>query len=463
MPSRPLPTPPEPSTVVPASRHPFPSQATSSPLPPRTRSRSFTVASTSSLALSIPPFPLPPITASSSPTSHRSPTLSVAKSRSAFRLSTPKTSKATNATMSEGEQKKRSISESKPTTIRTEEDPRKALIQAQVKSSIQSLLSRDIPYEWCDTVLKECAQMCRSGGLDLSVVLQDPLIDGKPPIYWAILNGPPLKETTIASIRLACMSTSNNALLQRLFWHSPPLSPLSRSDAMLLSAAGGGDVIDVDERQDGIGAFVARLQIRRFRLRMRVSKLVKVEFVTSDRIWTITFSLGPKNSAIGPPEGEWLLSFGLGDHSMPAWVDGDFVVLRRSSSIDSGDDYEPAFSLPLGRNPCKFQPGSGSAITMRLDDGPMRPHLLNESRSLVDCDGTLHAQFNVSLTQPRPSSLPSIGPSDSTSLRPPAQATTNTRLKPARSLIFTKSQAKRNRDAPDKEKKVYTSLRRGGR
>ncbi|KAH8996633.1 hypothetical protein EDB92DRAFT_1793240 [Lactarius akahatsu] len=306
--------------------------------------------------------------------------------------------------MSEGEQKKRSISESKATTKATtitEEDPRKAHIQAQVKSSIQSLLSRDIPYEWCDAVLKECGQMCKSGGLDLSVVLQEPLIDGKPPIYWAILNGPvttlqkgeaalhalvlslldtcqPLKETTIASIRLACMSTSNNALLQHLFWHFPPLSPLSRSDAMLLSAAGGGDVIDVDERQDGIGAFVARLQIRRFRLRMRVSKLVKVELVTSDRIWTITFSLGPKNTATGPPEGEWLLSFGLSDHSMPAWVDGDFLVLRRSSSIDSGDDYEPAFSLPLGRNPCKFQPGPGSAVTMRLDDGPMRPHLLNE-------------------------------------------------------------------------------------
>ncbi|KAI9441330.1 hypothetical protein H4582DRAFT_1368927 [Lactarius indigo] len=127
------------------------------------------------------------------------------------------------------------------------------------------------------------------------------------------------------------MSTSNNSLLQHLFWHFPPLSPLSRSDAMLLSAAGGGDVIDVDERQDGIGAFVARIQIRRFRLRMRVSKLVKIEFITSDRIWTITFSLGPKNTAIGPSEGEWLLSFGLGDHSMPAWV--EWRVSRLEISI----------------------------------------------------------------------------------------------------------------------------------
>jgi len=210
--------------------------------------------------------------------------------------------------MFEDEQKKRRIAESEAATkIRTEEDPRIALIKANasdaVKSSIQSLLSHDIPYEWCDAVLRTCDQICTNGGLDLSVVLQEPLIDGKPPVYWAILNGPvtssqrgeaalhtlvlslletcqPLKETTIASIRLACMATSNNALLQHLFWHFPALSPLSRSDAMLLSSTGVRDVVDVDEAQ---GTFVARIQIRRFRLRMRVSKLIKVEFVTSGR------------------------------------------------------------------------------------------------------------------------------------------------------------------------------------
>jgi len=272
----------------------------------------------------------------------------------------------------------------------------------------------------------------------------------------------PLKETTIDSIRLACMLTSNNALLQHLFWHFPALSPLSPSDSILLGSAGGGDVITVDEMQDG-KTFVARIQIRRFRLRMRVRKLVKLEFVTSDRIWTVIFSVGAKSTEIGRFENQWLLSFGLGDHSTPAWVDGDFLVLRRLPSIGRGDDYESTFSLPLGCNPCKVQPGPESAIKMRLDDGPMRPHLLNESLSLVDREGTLHAQFNVRVTQVfQPPSIPpplSIDYSDGASIMSSAQK--STRSKRARSL---KSNAdKRNRDAPDKEKKVYTSLRRGGR
>ncbi|KAI9465806.1 hypothetical protein BJY52DRAFT_488129 [Lactarius psammicola] len=518
MPSRPLPVPPEPwvdpiIVQLPASRSQLIPRVTGSLLPPFPSPLSFTTASSSSLPLPLSPFPLPPqppvVTLSSpTPLRSRSPNFSTSRPRSAFPFSASKISKVTrNATawfaehaarkdaaeaMFEDEQKGRRTTKweaaAKATEIRTEEDPRKAVIKAKaneaVKSSIQALLSCELPDEWCDTVLKKCDQICANGGLDLSAVLQEPIIDGKPPIYWAILNGPvtssrrgeaalhalvlslldacqPLKKTTIASIRLACMSTSNNALLQHLFWHCPALSPLSRSDAMLLSSTGGRDIVDVDETD--IEAFVARVRIPRFRLRMRVSKFIKVEFVTSDRIWTITFSVGTKDTTIGQSESQWLLSFGLGGYSMPAWVDGDFLVLRRLPSIDSGDNYEPTFSLPLGRNPCKLQPGPESAIKMRLDKGPMRPHLLNESLSLVDRDGTLHAQFNVRLTQTRHPTLPLIDFSDGASIRSSAQATTmSTRSRLARSLTF-KTQDKRNRNVPDKEKRVYTSLRRGGR
>src|SRR6266702_431297 len=348
MPYWPLPAPPEPwvgPTVaqVPASRPRFPSRAAGSLPSPHSSSRSFTPTSSSSHALSIPSFPPPPppsVTTISSSTRARSVNHSVAKSRSAFPFSASKISKATrNATAWFAEhaarkgtnesifvdEKKRSTTESeaiaKATKIRTEEDPRKAAIQAKaneaIKSSIQSLLSRDLPNGEYDTVFKECDQICTNGDLDLSVVLQEPLIDGKPPVYWAILNRPitpsqssdaalhalvlslvglcqPLKETTITSIRLACMLTSNNTLLQHLFWHFPAVSPLSRSDTMLLNSAGGGDLVDVDETQDGTGTFVARIQIRRFRLRMRVSKLVKVEFVTSGRLVEAFPRVAPK-------------------------------------------------------------------------------------------------------------------------------------------------------------------------
>jgi hypothetical protein len=314
---------------VPANRSQFSSQV---PAPTLSSPRSLTGASSSSMSLTILAFPPPPIPIDSNFTfpALRSKSLSSRKSRSAFSLSASKISKATrNATAwfaehatrkstveaTSGEQKKRHTTDSEAVAqamrmrIGGDEDPRKAGIQAQaseaVKSSIRSWLTRDFANEESDIVLQKCGRICTNGGLDLSVVLQEPLIDGRPAVYWAILNGTtssrssdaglhalvlslvetcqPLKETTIVSIRLACMMTSNNVLLQHLFWHFPAISPLTRSDSMLLSSAAKGDVVDVDETQDGTGTFVARIQIRRFRLRMRVSKLVKIEFVTSGR------------------------------------------------------------------------------------------------------------------------------------------------------------------------------------
>ena len=175
-----------------------------------------------------------------------------------------------------------------------------------IRSNIRSLLSRQLTPDEYGLIFEDCAQICESGDLDLSTVLQEPLIDEKPPVYWAILNGPsaqgsdeafralvvallracePLNDATITSIRFACMLTSNDVLLQHLFRHFAALSPLTPGDAILLSSVGGGDVVEVNETQDGTGTFIARIQVRRFRLRMRVSKLVKIEFVTSGRLY----------------------------------------------------------------------------------------------------------------------------------------------------------------------------------
>ncbi len=342
-PSRPLPAPPAWLDVAghfPASSgSPFPSR-----LPPsRSPIPSPTLDSASSLSLSLPHFPLPPqpvVTRPSRPLppiQARPRSLRSTKStRSAFSISASKISKATRHATAwfvehaarkdvaeaafEKEQKKLGPTAwgeadaklvSTPAYLQADIDPRIALIQAKaneaVKACIQSLLTHDLPSSKdCDTILKRCDQICTNGGLYLSSVLQEPLIDGKPPVYWAILNWPmtssqnndaalhtlvfsildycqPLNDTTISAIRLACMVTSNNILLQHLFWHFPALSPLSRSDSMLLGSAGSGDVVDVNETQDGSGTFFVRIQIRRFRLRMRVSKLVKVEFVTSGK------------------------------------------------------------------------------------------------------------------------------------------------------------------------------------
>ena len=97
-----------------------------------------------------------------------------------------------------------------------------------------------------------------------------------------------------------------------------------------------------------------------------------------DRIWTLTFSIRSENAADGHSENRWLLSLGLADHSMPAYVDGDLVISGSPPSTHETDEHEPTFTLPIRRDVSELKPGSESAIRIRLDDGPMGPHLLNE-------------------------------------------------------------------------------------
>ena len=194
---------------------------------------------------------------------------------------------------------------------RDEEVARRAGAQAKarevVRSCIESLLFRGLTSdEERTSVFSQCFQACKDSGLDPSAVLQEPLVEGQLPVYWAILNRPAktpevddealnafivtllntcgsLNETSVDSVRLACMWTSNNTLLQHLFWRFPDLSPLSMSDRMLLGSF-GGDVVEVGETRDGTGAFVAHVKIRRFRLRMNSTKVVKIEFITFGRL-----------------------------------------------------------------------------------------------------------------------------------------------------------------------------------
>ena len=314
--------------------------------------------------------------------------------------------------------------------VRESEEEVNRLAEAQaearetVKSCIRSLLLSGHPSEEDRiSVFSACFKACRDVGLDFPAVLQEPLIEGQPPVYWAILNRPattsevdaatsdaiitallnasgPLKETTTSSVRLACMFLSNNTLLQHLFWSFPGLSPLSMKDRMLLGPSGGGDSVDVDETQDGTGAFIAHMKIRRFRLRMNVSAIVKVEFVTfgtphlffrqtqdsttpnafldAERIWTATFSASTEHTPGGSSENKRLFSLELANKSMPAYVDADLRVSGHSHPGNTYDDNEPIFSVPVGGDGRALEPGPRNAIKVRLDHGPMGLHWVNE-------------------------------------------------------------------------------------
>jgi hypothetical protein len=195
------------------------------------------------------------------------------------------------------------------------------------------------------------------------------------------------------------MLISNNALLQHLFWTFPELSPLSMKDRMLLGPSGGGDIVEVDETQDGSGAFIAHMKIRRFRLRMNVSAIVKVEFVTfgrphlsfvspkiarhlmllnTERIWTATFSASTEHTPGGLSENKRLFSLELAKKSMPAYVNADLRVSRHSHQDNTSDGNEPIFSVPVGGDGRALEPGPGNAIRVRLDHQPMGLHWVNE-------------------------------------------------------------------------------------
>jgi hypothetical protein len=326
--SRRLPAPPNPRIAIPVERttsspslselpsSSSQSSSSQSPIQPSSRASAFT--------LPLIPSSLPESDVNSSSFLPLPPDIPIVKSRSAFNpLSVLKLSKSSRkATAQSAKQTAGKVSEETIVRIaeedaagqfsreRDENVVRHTAAQSQarerVRSSIHSLLFRGLTSdEERISVFSKCARVCKDCGLDFSAVLQEPLIEGQIPVYWAILNRPAtspevdddalnaliftllnasgsLKKTTNDSVRLACMWTSNNTLLQHLFWQFPGLSPLSMSDRMLLGPT-GGDVVNVEETRDGSGAFVAHVNIRRFRLRMNSSKLIRSEFITFGR------------------------------------------------------------------------------------------------------------------------------------------------------------------------------------
>ncbi|KAI9510087.1 hypothetical protein F5148DRAFT_1182346 [Russula earlei] len=298
--------------------------------------------------------------------------------------------------------------------IQSSPEEEQAAAKAEARNTVQSCIRSLLVLRYSSdedrvAVFSKCSEACQNVGLDLSAVLQERLIEGQIPVYWVILNRPTSSEvddgvpdpliTTITSVRVACMLSSNNALLQQLFGLYPSL-PSFDKDALLLPPS-ERDVVDVKETGDGTGVFIAYIKIRRFRLRMSVSRGVKVEFVTRDRFWTASFTMD-----IGPTETKWLFSLELSNNSTLAYVDADLLISSRHShpSNHNSDDSDSLFTVSIGRDGCMLQPGPEHAIEVRLDDCDMGHHWVNESVALTDADGTLHAELKVRLTRPIPQS-----------------------------------------------------------
>jgi hypothetical protein len=169
-------------------------------------------------------------------------------------------------------------------------------------------------------MLGHCADTCSDNGLNFSALLQEPFVEGHLPIYWAILKRPatpvkadhttpagvpdafvlaildasiPLNSQSVADARLACMTVSDNALFCRLGQRYDAFSPRTGTDRVLLGGTDAVDTVLVAETRSSGGsgaaasaaAFIVRLSVAQFQLRMRVSKMARIEFVARGTLY----------------------------------------------------------------------------------------------------------------------------------------------------------------------------------
>jgi hypothetical protein len=190
----------------------------------------------------------------------------------------------------------------------------------------------------------------------------------------------------------------------------------------------GGDTVDsvtVDEPHNGGATFAVQISLTQFPLRMRVSKLARVEFVARGRLWHLVFAEAGAPGA--PPHpvplrpGDWLVSLGLSEQSSPAWVDARLSIVDHSApqpdpprtsprialrglpvplppKHPSHGGPRPTVSLPIKTGVSQISPnGPLREIVVSLEKFQFGTTLQNDASSYVDADGTLNAQLEVKL------------------------------------------------------------------
>jgi len=216
----------------------------------------------------------------------------------------------------------------------------------------------------------------------------------------------PLRSATIIAARRACMEVSDNPLFQRLCRLFVEFAPVLGTDEMLLGSSGAKDRIVVEELHSNDGAFVARIKLMHFRLRMRLSKRVCVEFVTRDRIWRLTFSgnlsAGPGQSGVSSTSWPWLVTLQLGEHSAPTLVYADLVITR-DSPVSTGKKKSFSVYIPLNSQGRELHPRSSSQICVSLNKAVMGTEVADGLSSFADAFDILSVRFEAKLVRQKPS------------------------------------------------------------
>jgi len=315
--------------------------------------------------------------------------------------------------------------------------------EAQVTAMVLDIL-RDIVRQpelttASSSMLDGCAEACRSYGMSLSSLIQEPSIEGHTPIYWAIMKrnpdppgveqlpfdlavalltfAVPLSDETISEIRLAILHNSDQAFFQRLRrW--PSFSPVSGAEEMLLDGSLPPDEVVIENAVGDESAFVARFRIPMFQKRLRLSKQLHMEFIARGRLWSLRLLIATADNAALRPRvklGTCLVTLALLEHSPPTWLDSRFVI---NSPIAAGrplpvppdsqkkDKVEPANAVRLKTCSGQLAPGATKEATRSnmlsavFKDNQMAENLQHHENLYVAPDGSFEARLEARLAKP---------------------------------------------------------------
>ncbi|KAF9236019.1 hypothetical protein BU15DRAFT_77426 [Melanogaster broomeanus] len=294
----------------------------------------------------------------------------------------------------------------------------------QVRQTVRSLVRDLVTNPQSLDILDSCADACRTHGLDLSALMQEPSIEDHSAIYWAIVNhcesllpsllahAAPLTSATISDVRLACLVTSDEQLFQALRCRREPFTkqnaPLSTSSDALVLGSTPADDISVREL-DGEGAFVADIRISLWQKRIRVSGRVSVEFIARGRIWSLTFFSTPStgSSITGKAVGAWQVALCLLEHSPPTFIDSRLVVDTPPQSSVSPTPASPSEVNDLtSLLPPPPEAPSNSPVRLAASPAPSPPTKSKSKSKTLQTIEVRHKSVHRLAHPPRISSMP---------------------------------------------------------
>ncbi|KAI0048623.1 hypothetical protein FA95DRAFT_1025259 [Auriscalpium vulgare] len=296
-------------------------------------------------------------------------------------------------------------------------------IRATVHDFLRECLTQQSPWseEQCRAMLAQCAELCKGSKLDVSELIQEPFIEGRVLVYWAILkrswqegasSSDPaaadgltmallaesertgIAPQTIEDVRHACVALSDDALFQRVRRRFHAFSPtLSGAEKMLLRSNGvSTDFVDTAYVVEGLGdgtTFSASLELPLFQLRMRVVKKLSVEFIANGRLWRLALDVDKG--------GVWRATLGIAAHSQKAYIDVVLSVKEVSPEANpsqctpvAGSRY---VSIALKSLLSPLVAGYKREVTQRLDATTMAAALQAKSTTYIDASGTLKAKL----------------------------------------------------------------------